>query len=204
MITEVSPKKLISVRLIIWANYSWVKCFLCHQVIKRTWVHFTMFVNDLIDFLYFSNRNCFNYDSHCSRLWTLHSSGPCKSDWLLLVLAGYHIHLALFIGLDRSTSFGLEQIHIGNSWIRLLSGLEVKRPQWHLLCALFFSRLSGCTCCDHGLLLWTYSICSKNGKLMEIRLLLIKYFQLCIVPAFLKLGSEPESALSLPVQTSGP
>lgn len=124
-------------------------------------------VNDLIAFLYFSYRNCFNYDSHCSRLWTLHSSSPCKSDWLLLVLAGYHIHLALFIGLDWSTSFGLEQIHTGNSWIRLLSGLEVKRPQWHLLCALFFPWLSGCTCCDHGLLLWTYSICSKNGKLMD-------------------------------------
>lgn len=173
MSNALSHENLIGVRFITWARSFWVNLLAKEKNIKRSLVQFTVFVNNLIDFLNFFYRNCFNYDSHCSCLWTLHSGGPCKSDWLLLVLACYHVHLAVLTGLDWSTSFGLEQIHTGNSWVRLLSGLEVKRPQRYLLCASFFPWLSSGTCWDHGLLLWPYSACSKNGKLVQIRLLLM-------------------------------
>lgn len=119
--------------------------------------------------LCFSNfsscRDCFYYHRNCAGLWTLYSCGPCKSDQLFLGLEGHYLHLALLLGMGRSTSPGLEQVHAGHTWTRLHRGLEIQECQRLLFCALLISWLPGGACGCHSPLLRPYSVFGSNASL---------------------------------------
>lgn len=116
-------------------------------------------------FSFSSCRVCLHYYPHCAGLWTLYPCGTFQSDQFFLGLEGHYLYLALFLGVGRSPSPGLEQIHPRHTWTGLYSGLEIQGCQRLLLCALLVSWLPGGTHGHHRPLLWSHSVFRSNGEL---------------------------------------
>lgn len=116
-------------------------------------------------FSFSSCRVCFHYHPHCAGLRTLYPCGAFQSDQFLLGLEGHYLYLALLLGMGRSASPGLEQVHSRRPWTGLYSGLEIQGCQRLLLCALLVSWLPGGAHGHHSPLLRSYSVFCSNGEL---------------------------------------